>query len=101
MDRSGDRPDSIGSSSSSTELDTFNDPEKYAGKDSEDGKFNLKTPEELEEGVESEGLLPSEDDKLPEIPPTSTTRSSIIWMVVNTLATIGIVRSSRKIFYCY
>jgi len=94
-DRMADKPSS--SSSSVTEHDSFHDPEKSGSRDSDDGRFALKTPDELEKDndFEREGLLP-EEEKAP-APPTSTARSSLIWMVVNTLATIGIVCYSSSI----
>jgi solute carrier family 35 protein E3 len=60
---------------------------------------NLKTPEELEigDGVERAELLPQSELEKPQAPET-TLRSSIIWMVVNTLATIGIVFTNKAIF---
>lgn len=75
--------------SSSAETATSPENEKLARLDqSEDG---LEKQGDLEIGDEREddGLLPQETEK-PE-PPKSTFKSSFIWMIVNTLATIGIV----------
>jgi solute carrier family 35, member E3 len=81
-------------SSSSAETATHEENEKLARLDhTEEGNFEkLKTPEELEieEEGEDDGLLPKEPEK--EEPPKSTFASSLTWMVINTLATIGIVR---------
>ncbi len=90
------RPERASSiASSSTEAGTFDENEKLAKIDhSEDGLKSLKPPEELEmaEDGEDAGLLPPADEK-PE-PPKNTFMSSLIWMVINTLATIGIVSAS-------
>jgi solute carrier family 35 protein E3 len=65
---------------------------------SERSFVKLKTPEELGigdigEDVERAELLPQEEEK-PLTAPDNSTRTAVIWMVVNTLATIGIVGSS-------
>jgi solute carrier family 35 protein E3 len=90
-ERAIDREPSI--SSSVTEAETFDDNEK--NRSSTDGGFvNLKSPEEMEIGddVERAELLPEEHEKPPPAKqPETSMRSSVIWMVVNTLATIGIV----------
>lgn len=80
-------------SSSVTEAEAYHDPEKNALRDSEDGGYALKTPEELEQDRDEErdGLLDDEGKPAEPKKQESTTRSSFIWMVVNTLATIGIV----------
>jgi solute carrier family 35 protein E3 len=88
-ERAADREPSI--SSSVTEAETFDDNEKHGT----EGSFvKVKTPEEVEHGddVERAELL-REDHEKPAAPPKpdNSTRSAIIWMVVNTLATIGIV----------
>lgn len=90
-ERATDREPSI--TSSVTEAETFDDNEKPGS--STDGAFaNLKSPEEMEIGddVERAELLPAEHEKPPPAKqPETSMRSSIVWMVVNTLATIGIV----------
>jgi solute carrier family 35 protein E3 len=96
-DRSLDRAPSI--ASSVTEADTY-DEEKNTRMS--DGSFvKLKSPEEMELGddVERANLLPQDDEK-PTAPakPDNSTRTAIIWMVVNTLATIGIVFTNKAIF---
>lgn len=95
-ERSTDRSPSI--SSASTEAERFDDKtEKRALMSSQDEDYKLKTPEELEdmeEDIERAELLappPEEKAKAAE----SSIRSSVIWMVVNTLATIGIVSFSQ------
>lgn len=90
-----DREPSI--SSSTTEAEAFDDNEK-SGSSTEGGFVKLKSPEEMEIGddVERAELLPGEHEKppAPKAPETST-RSAVIWMVVNTLATIGIVSLAK------
>lgn len=91
-ERATDREPSI--SSSVTEAEIFDDNEKN-GSSTDGGFVNLKSPEEMEIGddVERAELLPAgEHEKPPVKEPDTSMRSSIIWMVVNTLATIGIVR---------
>lgn len=91
-DRLGDRAASV--SSSVTEAEAFDDNEK---KGSHDGSFvKVKAPEEMEMGsdLERAELLaaPVQAEKAAEAP--SSNKAAVIWMVVNTLATIGIVRES-------
>jgi solute carrier family 35 protein E3 len=79
-------------SSSITEAEAYMEGEK---KLSHDGSFvEMKRPEEMEMGsdIERAELLPGsrQPEKTVETAP-STARAAIIWMVVNTLATIGIV----------
>lgn len=86
-------------SSSSADTATHEENEKLARLDqSEDGMEKLRSPDDLEIGDEREDddLLPREPEK--QEPPKSTFRSSLIWMIVNTLATIGIVCDSCP--YC-
>lgn len=87
-DRSTDRLASI--SSASTEERFDDKTEKRALMGSQDGDYNLRTPEELEEDIERADLLAPPPEDKPKAPESSV-RSAIIWMVVNTLATIGIV----------
>jgi len=90
-ERSGERDQSLGRA----ENDTFN--EKRSSRDSSEGSYAVKTPEEMEMGdeVERDRLLQEEETQraasTPSPPAEGTTKSAIIWMVVNTLATIGIV----------
>jgi solute carrier family 35 protein E3 len=86
-----DRPSSI--SSSVTEAENFDDNEKNGMISSSEGSYvKLKSPEEMDIGdVESAELLPQEDKSKPPSTPDNSTRTAVIWMVVNTLATIGIV----------
>jgi solute carrier family 35 protein E3 len=101
---SGDITESAGRaasiSSSSADTATHEDNDKLARIDPIESSSleELKRPEELEIGDEEEGdvLLPQHDDEKPE-PPKSSFTSSLIWMVVNTLATIGIVRCSPRL----
>lgn len=96
---SGHRDRAPSFSSSSADTATHDENEKLARLDqSEDGLEKLKSPDDMEVGDEREngGLLPQETEK-PE-PPKSTFTSSLIWMVVNTLATIGIVFTNKAIF---
>ena len=80
-------------SSSVMEAETFDDNEK-SGSSTDGGFVNLKSPQEMEIGddVERAELLPGDQEKPPPAKqPETSMRSSVIWMVVNTLATIGIV----------
>ena len=100
------RTDRAGSfASSSTETGTLEEREKMARLDhlsaagnDDDDISRLKSPDDLELGREAEAeaeddsLLPKINEK--EEPPKSSFRSAVIWMVVNTLATIGIVRTT-------
>lgn len=91
-ERPRDREPSI--SSSTTEAEAFDDNEKNGVVGATDANYaNLKSPDELEIGddVERAELLPGEDEKPPPKAPENTMRTAGIWMVVNTLATIGIV----------
>ncbi|KAE8444405.1 hypothetical protein EG329_000605 [Mollisiaceae sp. DMI_Dod_QoI] len=97
-ERPTDREPSI--SSSVTEAEAFDDNEK-SGSSTEGGFVKLKSPEEMEIGddVERAELLPEEHEKPPQPKqPETSMRSAIIWMVVNTLATIGIVFTNKAIF---
>ncbi|EPE36188.1 Multidrug resistance efflux transporter EmrE [Glarea lozoyensis ATCC 20868] len=73
-------------------------------KNSSDGSFvKLKAGERSEAGddVERAELLPEDHEEEKPAAPTSkdnSTRTAIIWMVVNTLATIGIVFTNKAIF---
>lgn len=78
--------------SSSTEAGAYDENERLAKLDHTEDGMKSKTPEEMEMGDESEDktLLPQETEK-PQ-PPKNSFLSALIWMVINTLATIGIVR---------
>lgn len=90
-DRPADRAPSV--SSSVTEADAYDDHEKMAGVSS------LKDPEELEIGddIESAGLLPLEQEKPEAKKSDNSARTAALWMIVNTLATIGIVSSGQVV----
>ncbi|KAH8594765.1 triose-phosphate transporter family-domain-containing protein [Bisporella sp. PMI_857] len=89
-------------SSSVTETEPYD--EKNGMRSSPEGSFvNLKAPDEMDigelgEDVERMELLPPTDDEKPQPTPDTSTRTAIIWMVVNTLATIGIVFTNKAIF---
>jgi solute carrier family 35 protein E3 len=89
-ERSTDRAPSV--SSSITEAEAFDD-EKDGANSLSDGFIKLKSPDEIEAGndVERAELLPAEHEKAPEPKPDNSTKVAAAWMVVNTLATIGIV----------
>lgn len=89
-----DRAPSI--SSSVTEAEAFDD-EKHGAGGSSDGFVNLKTPDEIEAGddVERAELLPGGQEKAPEPKADNSTKVAAAWMIVNTLATIGIVSSGK------
>jgi len=95
-EKSEDRPASI--SSSVTEAEGFDDNEKNSS--SEGSYVKLKAPDEMDIGddVERAGLLPQEEQEKPQPAPDNSTRTAAIWMVVNTLATIGIVFTNKAIF---
>jgi solute carrier family 35, member E3 len=91
-ERSAERALSV--SSSVTEAEAYDENEKNGTRSSTEGSFvKLKSPEDLEIGdeIEREELLPAEHEKPLQPTPDSSVRSAFVWMVVNTLATIGIV----------
>jgi solute carrier family 35 protein E3 len=91
----GQRTPSI--SSSSAETATNEDNARHSRLDQgDDALEKLARPEDMEMGEEDEGLLPQISEK-PE-PPKSSSFSSAIWIVVNTLATVGIVFTNKAIF---
>jgi solute carrier family 35, member E3 len=86
-----DRPVSV--SSSITEAEAFD--EKNHSPTTDGSYVHMKTPEEMEIGDEERAeLIPAAvhvvQEKATE-PEKVTVRSAVIWMVINTLATIGIV----------
>lgn len=89
--------DRIGSPSSSlTAAEPYDDNEKMS-------EGRLKTPDEMDLGgddIERAELLSEHDDgdekPAPAPKPDTSTRTAVIWMVVNTLATIGIVCSAES-----
>lgn len=89
-DRVGDRA----GPASSPEAEAYDHGEKSPARSSNDGSFiKLKTADEMERGsdVERAELLQAPpQEKAAEAEGTSA-RAAIVWMVVNTLATIGIV----------
>jgi solute carrier family 35, member E3 len=83
-------------SSSVTEAEAYDENEKHGTLSETEGSFvKLKSPEDLELGdgddIEREELLPAEHEKPAQPTPETSLRSAFVWMVVNTLATIGIV----------
>ena len=93
-ERSTDRTPSV--SSSITEAEAFDENEKASGLSSTDGSFTkLESPKDMEidDDVERAGLLPAEqqEEKPQPVVKDNSMRTAGIWMVVNTLATIGIV----------
>lgn len=87
--------------SSNTEAgghDEFNEKQTQAYIRDDESLSTLKSPtvyqdSHLEgefEHTEDQELLPQEQEKQPE-PPKASARSGLIWIVVNTLATVGIV----------
>ncbi|KAL2138925.1 hypothetical protein VTI28DRAFT_6034 [Corynascus sepedonium] len=59
-----------------------------------------KLPDDLESGedVEDDELLAKEERRKRPVPKKSSFTSGLIWMVINTLATIGIVFTNKAIF---
>ncbi len=93
-ERSAERAPSI--SSSITEAEAYDENEKNGTTNLTDDSFvKLKSLGNLELGddVERAELLPAEDEKPSQPKPDSSVRTAFVWMVVNTLATIGIVSS--------
>ena len=91
-DRPGDRSASV--SSSITEAEAYDENEK-SHSPTDSSYVHTKTPEEMEAGDEERAeLIPAAvhvvQEKATE-PEKATVRSAVIWMVINTLATIGIV----------
>ncbi|KAG9246134.1 triose-phosphate transporter family-domain-containing protein [Calycina marina] len=91
------------SSSSSAEVESLDEKHPHKTSHDEDSYLSMKEPDEMDigglgEDVERIELLPPATPAEPAPAPHSTTRSSIIWMIVNTLATIGIVFTNKAIF---
>lgn len=89
-DRQPARDPSIGSST--TETDDVDVNEKNGG-----SFDSLTRAKEVEAGddVEMAELLPGDAEKPAPVKKDNSTRTAVIWMVVNTLATIGIVSGRR------
>ncbi|KAH8821630.1 hypothetical protein F5884DRAFT_657887 [Xylogone sp. PMI_703] len=89
------------SSSSSSDAEGYDDSEKNgirSSNESNDGR--LKTPEEMEiddDGAQARLLSGEQQPEKPKAQEKSLT-TSFVWMVVNTLATIGIVFTNKAIF---
>lgn len=97
-DRSGDS--SVSANLSTAEIETYDENEKSHSPTTDGSYIHMKTPEEMEIGDEERAeLIPAvvhtAQEKTAEPGKTSVT-SAIIWMVVNTFATIGIVRLRPK-----
>jgi solute carrier family 35 protein E3 len=92
VDRTQGRDASVGSSS--TKAESYNENEKNHPM-GDSSYVHLKTPEEMEiADEESAELLPAAAHVAQETatePEKTSVRTAVIWMVVNTLATIGIV----------
>nr|XP_036578229.1 uncharacterized protein CTRU02_11729 [Colletotrichum truncatum]KAF6785430.1 integral membrane protein [Colletotrichum truncatum] len=80
--------------SSSTETATLHELTKLDPM--EDSVHNLKAQNDEEAAEENEKLLPKANEK--EDPAKASFSSAVVWMVVNTLATIGIVFTNKAIF---
>lgn len=92
-DRPVDR--SVSVSSSIIEAEAYDEKEKNHSPTTDSSYVHMKTPEEMEIGDEEKAeLIPAAmhvaQEKATE-PEKATVRSAMIWMVINTLATIGIV----------
>ena len=92
-DHPEDRSVSVGSSV--TEAEAYDENEKNHSPTTDSSYVHMKTPEEMEIGDEERAeLIPTAvhvaQEKATE-PEKATVRSAVIWMVINTLATIGIV----------
>lgn len=80
---------------SSSEGDRLDDEKNFSG--SPNSFVKVKSVEEMEMGdmgddIERQELLASDPAPPAEVPDKGSVRAAVIWMVVNTLATIGIVR---------
>ncbi|KAG9228188.1 triose-phosphate transporter family-domain-containing protein [Amylocarpus encephaloides] len=98
--RSAEREPSVGSST--MEADRFEENEKNRS-DASFVKLKAGGDEESGDDVERAELLPEEHAEKSEpapapVKPDNSTRTAMIWMVVNTLATIGIVFTNKAIF---
>ena len=97
MSADGGRPERASSvASSSTEMGTHDENEKLAKLDQTDEGISALKDREPDGGADGEDpedarLLPQENEK-PAQPPKNSFLASLAWMVINTLATIGIVR---------
>ncbi|KAK3375196.1 solute carrier family 35 member E3 [Podospora didyma] len=98
-----ERASSLSSSNAAADTPTHDDEVKLARLDrsSFGDEEKLKSPEDLEvrEEGEDDDLLPQDTEKpLPEVPQKSSFATGLTWMVINTLATIGIVFTNKAIF---
>ncbi|TDZ18431.1 Solute carrier family 35 member E3 [Colletotrichum orbiculare MAFF 240422] len=80
--------------SSSTETGTLHELTKL---DPMEDSFHKSQTDEEKPGEEDEKLLPESNNEK-EAPPKSGFTGAVVWMVVNTLATIGIVFTNKAIF---
>jgi len=101
MSADAGRPERAASvASSSTETGTHDENEKLAKLDQTEEGMSILKDHDLDDGItrgdqhqhEEAQLLPNGSEK-PEPPPKNKFMVSFAWMVVNTLATIAIVRS--------
>lgn len=98
----GGRSERAGSvASSHTEAGGHEDvTEKHAFVRDDESLSTLKSPTAYqdslhdEDHLEDEELLPQEMEKKPE-PPKASAASGMVWIVVNTLATVGIVGAQK------
>ena len=92
-ERPSDR--SVSVSSSRIEAEAYDENEKNHSPTTDNSYVHMKTPEEMEIGDEERAeLIPAAVHVVQEMatePEKTTVRSAVIWMVINTLATIGIV----------
>jgi solute carrier family 35, member E3 len=92
-DRPSDR--SVSVSSSITEAEAYDENEKNHSSTTDSSYVHMKMPEEMEiRDEERAELIPATMNVVQEKatePEKATVRSAVIWMVINTLATIGIV----------
>ncbi|PSS10713.1 hypothetical protein M430DRAFT_69172 [Amorphotheca resinae ATCC 22711] len=96
-ERSTSSSPSIISSPSTPGVESFDENEKLTAAE---GGVVTKSPEEfeLDDDVERTGMLPPPDFEKPRPAPNNGTSTALIWMAVNTLATIGIVFTNKAIF---
>ncbi|CAG8977400.1 hypothetical protein HYALB_00007030 [Hymenoscyphus albidus] len=97
-DRTADRVPSSSSSVTAGDVEHYDDNEKMVPSNGSFVKLKAEDVEEIGDDVERAELLPEEHVEKAASVKDNSTRTAIIWMVVNTLATIGIVFTNKAIF---
>ncbi|CAG8959375.1 hypothetical protein HYFRA_00001273 [Hymenoscyphus fraxineus] len=97
-DRTADRVPSSSSSVTAGDVDHYDENEKMVSSNGSFVKLKAEDVEEIGDDVERAELLPEVHVEKAAPVKDNSTRTAIIWMVVNTLATIGIVFTNKAIF---